>query len=441
MRGGVFRHNLIASSMILIVLLGLAVHASMISVSIPSRRVFSGVVYAISGVPVVGAIVTAFGTNGSGYDTTDSLGEYLINEGLKTGNYIVTVIADGYLFNYTEDVFVEVGSETSGINFYLKLSGGVSGRVTDAVSGLALQNIMVSATDGVYTWQDLTDANGDYHVISNLPTGTYNVSALLPEGYITETVSGIAVTAGVEVTGIDLALEKSGIISGRVTDTFSGTGLDNAMVSAMSDDGKYVGATQANATGYYRISSGLGTGTYTVLAMYDMHFGTVPDVPVVAGEETPNVNIEIAVSTTPSGIITGKVTDTDDNPMMSVLVMAKGPGSGQAYTDKNGNYVIWRDLETGIYTVSVSVAGYLPEQVTGVSVTEGEITPNINFQLSRIPPEQSGRISGTVQGDPNPIPELQNPIAILLIVTLVTVMLIKLFNIKTRRFRPPLSEY
>jgi len=441
MQSGLLGHKLIADVMIFAILFSLAVHVSMIGVSISPRRVFSGVVYASPGVPVSGAMVVASGSEGSGFATTNSLGEYTITEGLKTGNYTVSVIAQGYLYEEIENVSVTVGHETSNINFDLHLSGGISGRVTDAISGTPLQNILIvaSITDGgTYGWSAVTDANGNYHIITNLATGTYNVTAVLPEGHVMKSVGGIAVTAGVEVTGIDLALERSGIISGRVTATPSGSPLENATVTATSD-GAYFGYTQTNATGHYRISSGLGTGTYTVFAIYGMSFDLVEDVSVLAGEETSNINLELDVSPPPpSGIITGKVTDISNNPIVGALVTAQSPaGFGEADTDENGEYIISSGLGTGTYTVIASATGYSPKNVTGVSVTVGEVTSNIDFQLLRIPPEQSGRISGTVQGEENPIPEFQYPIALLLVVTLVAVALTKLFNVKARRSQLP----
>jgi len=444
MRSELFRRRLVANISIYIILFSFALHVSVICVSTSFRKNFSGVVYAAPGVPVSGAIVSASGSEGYGYATTDSLGQYSITEGLKTGTYTVSAMKEGYLYATREDVAVTAGQETPNIDFYLTRSGGISGRVTDAVSGLPLQNIMIVASPaggGTYGWPTVTDANGNYSIITNLATGTYNVTAMLPEGHVMKSVDEIAVTAGVEVTGIDLALERSGIISGRVTATPSGSPLENATVTAVSEDGKYVGYTQTNATGYYRMSSGLGTGTYTVTAFYGIGFGfgQVTDVNVVAGAETSGVDIAIAVSPPPpSGIIAGKVTDISNNPIVGALVTAQGPaGFGEADTDENGEYIISSGLGTGTYTVIASATGYSPKNVTGVSVTVGQVTSNIDFQLLRIPPEQSGRISGTVQGDENPIPEFQYPIALLLVVTLVAVALTKLFNVKARRSQLP----
>lgn len=433
--------------MISVILFGLLVNVSIIGISIFSRKSFSGAVYASTGVPIGSAIVSAHGSEGSGYAVTDSLGHYSITEGLKTGTYTVTVMAEGYLNAEVEDVSVTVGMETSGIDFYLTRSGGISGRITDHDSGLPLQDIMITAYStggGTYGWYAITDANGNYHMATNLATETYNVSAFMAEGYFTKTIGGIEVTAGFEVTGIDLELERSGVISGRVTTPApDSVPLGNASVYASSGTG-YFGFAETDATGYYRISSGLGTGTYTVTAVYlSMNIGYASDVSVTAGSETSNVDIVISVSPPPpSGIIEGKVTDTDGQPISYALVSADGPsGSGEDYTDENGDYVISQGLGTGTYDVHASATGYVDEHIINVEVTVNQVTSNINFQLSKIPAEQSGIISGTVSGEANPIPEFPYPFAALMIATLVTVVLLKLFRArpKIRRAQLPIE--
>jgi hypothetical protein len=443
MQNKLFKNRLIADAMISLILFSFAVSISIMFISIAPAK-FLGAVYATSGVPVSNAMVIASGPNGYGFATTNPSGQYSITEGLPTGTYTVRVIAQGYLSAKNESVEVVAGQETSGINFYLTLSGGISGRVTDAVSAAPLQNIMITAFPssggGEFGWTAKTDANGYYSIITNLDTGTYNVTAIFPEGYNMKTMGGIAVTAGSEVKEINLALERSGIISGRVTATPSGAPLGNATVYAASDGGEYFGYAQTNATGYYRISSGLGTGTYMVTAIYQgMNIGYAMDINVVAGTETKNVDITITVTPPPpSGIITGKVTDTSDEPIVDALVVADGPaGHGEAQTDENGNYVISTGLETGTYTVSASAPGYSDEQITGVSVTINQVTSNINFQLTQIPPAQSGRITGTIQGDLNAIPEFPNTITILLAIIPPTVLTMKLLKTKTKHYHQP----
>jgi hypothetical protein len=75
---------------------------------------------------------------GYGDTMTDVQGQYVISEGLIPGTYNVTAIAEGYLIAQTEGIKVASEKETSGVNFHLKLSGGISGKVTEAVSGRTL---------------------------------------------------------------------------------------------------------------------------------------------------------------------------------------------------------------------------------------------------------------------------------------------------------------
>jgi len=429
-----FKHKLVVNAMIFAILFSFSIQISTIITPASNGKGFSGIVYAASGVPVSGALVVASGSEGSGIATTNPSGQYLIDKGLKTGTYTVRAIKEGYLNEETENVQVTVGNETSGINFNLSRSAGISGKITDAVSGLPLQNIMIVAYVGSITfgWQGITDSNGNYNLATNLATGTYNVTALIPEGHVMKSRS-VPVTAGVQTTGINMALDRSGIISGKATAIPSGAPLANVTISAMANGGQYYGYTQTNATGHYRISNGLGTGTYMVFAVYGMSFNQTTGVNVTAGMETSNVDFQLVASPPPaSGIITGKVTDMSSNPIVNAHVTA---GSGEADTDGDGNYVISSGLPTGTYTVHAQAAGYQPQNTTGVHVIENQVTPNINFQLSPIPTEQSGRISGTVQGEANPIPELPYPIAIMFAITLAAIVIAKTFHGKTRRLR------
>jgi len=77
------------------VLFGFAASISAVCKPPQSDRAFSGVVYASSGVPVIGAIVVASSSEGDGTATTDSLGNYLIEEDLKPDVYTVFADATG----------------------------------------------------------------------------------------------------------------------------------------------------------------------------------------------------------------------------------------------------------------------------------------------------------------------------------------------------------
>jgi 5-hydroxyisourate hydrolase-like protein (transthyretin family) len=361
---------------------------------------------------------------------TDSSGNYLINTNLATGTYNVTAaFAAGYLMKTVGNVAVTAGATTSNVNFALNKSAIITGTVTDSVTSAALSGIAVyasSSTSG-FAAAAVTNSSGKYTMNTNLGTGTYNVSVLLPAGHISNTITGVAVTAGNQYT-VNVPLNPSGIISGRVTTT-TGTPVAGASVTASA--GTNFGFATTNATGYYRITDGLDTGSYTVFASYGGGFATATGVSVTRGQETGNVDLQLTLL--PSGTITGRVTNTTGSPISLAYVSAEGlTGSGSAYTDDNGVYTINTGLLTGTYNVTAEATGYGAMSQTGVSVTIGQTTPNIDFQLVAIP---SGRISGFVQATGTPIPEFQNEFYVLAIFCAASIIIV-LTKLRTTHVEP-----
>lgn len=369
-------------------------------------------------------------------DFTDANGDYFIYTNLPTGTYNVTAsYSAGHVTKDTTGIAVTAGIETKNVNLALDKSGIISGTVTDSISSLPLPDIsiFVSSAAGAFSGYALTNSSGEYRVNMNLATGSYNISVLYPEGYLSKEVSGIAVTAGLETTA-DLALDPSGIISGRVTAIPGGQPVAEASVSAYSGGFDYFGSADTDAAGYYRISSGLGTETYTVMASFGSDFNMTTGVNVVAGSETSNVNFQLTI--TPTGTITGRVTNTTGSPIEGAFVLAEGPsGSGDAQTDSNGDYSISSGLGTGTYTVNASATGYSTISVTGVSVTVDQVTPDVNFQLPSVP---SGIISGIVEAEFPVIPEFPHSIfGFLLAASIVAVACAKLRTTRKKALSPP----
>jgi protocatechuate 3,4-dioxygenase beta subunit len=416
----------------LLILTSLALPFFMLSVSVSPNKTFSGTVYAISGVPVQYAAITATSDTGFGTAATDINGHYSITNGLPAGNYTLTVVSNGYIEFKAENVTVTVGGTTIE-NPYLHASGGISGKITDASTHIGLNNVTVQVTssDGKYSWGAFTDILGNYTIVTNLATGTYNVTVLFPAGHVSKTLESISVTEGTITTAQDMALEHSGIISGTVTDNSSNP-LANVMVTAVSSTA--VGTATTDASGHYSITNGLATGTYTVTATYPGGYALPQqDVSVVEGQETSSIDFTMSIfATTPSGTIQGKVKDTNNGPIANAHVTAEGQitfSSKDTYTDTSGNYKISTGLPNDTYNVTASAPGYSPLS-QNVSVAVNTVT-QADFNLTKIPPEQSGTISGTVTGDANPpIPEFQSPLIALLFLTLAAVVIAKSSNRK-----------
>jgi hypothetical protein len=432
--------KLVANAIILALLFSLVLQVTMFGISISNKK-FSGTVYAATGVPVSGAIVSAHGDNGAGGTTTDASGNYTINSGLPNGTYKVSVYKQGYLVAEIDNVNVTVGIVTTGINLYLNLSGAILGKVSDNTTGNGLSGIFVAATlsddSGTYGSEATTDAQGNYEMNTDLGTGTYNVTVYLPTGYFQMTVSPVSVTAGTKITGVNLSLHRSGIISGHIT-TPLGVPIANVTVVATNAGFTYLGTNTTDATGAYRIESGLGTDNYTVSALSGLDFNSTSAM-VTAGQETPNVDMQLPVIAPPpsfSGTIKGKVTDTSNTPIEGANVQAIGNthfAFGSATTASDGTYTISKGLSsTDTYNVTASASGYVSQSNSSVNVAVNQTTSNVNLQLTQIPPSQSGSISGTVMGDANPIPEFQYPIVVMLFITLVTVAIARSRKPKTK---------
>jgi hypothetical protein len=278
-----------------------------------------GVVKDDSGNPIAGATVCADGYDVSDYACTETAGDgnYTIG-GLRSGSYIVSAEASGYLTTYYDNVYewndatpvvVTVPNDTPNINFSLGLGGSISGVVKDdsgnPISGASVSASGIDISDFGY---DSTSADGSY-TIKGLLSGNYRVrasaSAYLIEYYDNvydySEATPVSVTAPDETTGIDFALGGAGTISGVVEDD-SGNPIAGATVCADGYDVSDYACSQAAGDGNYTIG-GLHSGSYIVSAeapgylttyydnVYDWNDAT--PVIVTVPNDTPNVNFSL----------------------------------------------------------------------------------------------------------------------------------------------------
>ena len=357
-------------------------------------------------VPVPNANVSTVGNNtgDTGSTTSDSNGNYRItNAFLETDTYNVTASATGFIDTTISNVLVTAGSETSGQNILMPVSGGISGKVTDAIGGAPL-SAYVYAKSGSYTGYSATDSNGNYQIITNLDTGTYNVSATtvynallgipLAAGYLDHTQTSVSVTRGVMTSNINLAMAHCGSIAGTLTDSVTNAPQSGDYLAVRNAvTGAYIPIMAlTNSTGGYVLNTNLATGTYNVSVTLPCpgHLPkTVGPISVTAGAQTiQNIAID------PSGGISGQVTSGGQG-VSGASVRADSNDFvyyGGSTTDSNGNYLINSNLGTGTYTVSVSYRS-ATNQATGVSVAAGATTSGVNIALT-IP--ATGSITGTV---------------------------------------------
>ena len=259
--------------------------------------------------------------------------------------------------------------------------GSIAGVVRDT-GGAGLANASVSTSPGGYS--TTTGTNGSY-VLSNVPAGTYDVTAS-KVGYASQTINSVAVSAGQTTSGIDFTLSvNTGTISGTVKDT-AGNGIVGASVS--TSPGGY--STTTGTNGSYVLSN-IPPGTYNVTASKTGYVSqTINSVAVSAGQTTSGIDFTLSVNT---GTISGTVKDTAGNGIVGASV-STSPGGYSTTTGTNGSYVLSNVL-AGIYSVTASKTGYNPVTYNNVTVNASQVT-TVNFTLTAAPTEKV--VNGNMEG-------------------------------------------
>ena len=389
---------------------------------------------------------------------TDSSGNYTVS-GLAAGTYEVEFSGGNYITQFyngkaslssADPVSVTEGSTSSGINAALQPGGQITGRVTDALSSAAIQNVLVgvfdssgsfvnsacTASDGTYTVSGL--ATGSYHVGFDA-SGSFGFCGGSSQNYLPQFYNGkaslssadpVSVTAGSTSSGINAALQPGGQITGKVTDASSSAAIQNVQVDVFDSSGNVVNSACTASDGTYTVS-GLATGSYHVGFDASGSFGfcggssqnylpqfyngkaslsSADPVSVTAGSTSSGINAALQ----PGGQITGKVTDASSSAAIQNVQVDVFDSSGNvvnsACTASDGTYTV-SGLATGSYHVGFDASGsfgfcggssqnYLPQFYNGkaslssadpVSVTAGSTSSGINAALQ--PP---GQITGKV---------------------------------------------
>jgi 5-hydroxyisourate hydrolase-like protein (transthyretin family) len=428
----------------------------------------TGRVYAAGvGTAFGGAVVEVYSASGQyhTYATTDAAGVYTTSKPLAAGDYYLFAKAPAPYLNQTyaglscgwicpsmttgTAVRVALGSDTTGIDFPLVKGGVVSGLVSDAVTGAPLVGVRVDIYVGNQgnagqEASGTTGSDGRYVTTPSLPTGTYyaatpGLGAFLGQVYVGRgcglscepvVLSGtpVGVTQATTTSGVDFALVRGGVITGKVTDQFDGTPIAAVDVQVFRADGSAVTSVPTDIRGIYATTLALPTGTYYAIARgQNGYFGQIyggPTCGQVCDQPTTGKPISVTQAATTSGIdfalaggsatrgtIRGTIRDAVTGspvPGIAVTVSAAGAGTGtSAVSDENGVYTTVSSLRAGQYYLQAEPpfqSPYLkqlylgldcttscPGTGTAVTVTGGQVTAGIDFSLTR-----GGTISGRV---------------------------------------------
>jgi len=272
-------------------------------------------------------------------------------------------------------------------------TGAVSGQVRVRGTSTNIVGTTVEARiGGVVKGSGTTAANGVYS-ITDLPPGSYVVSAAT-DGYVTQVKSGISVTTGA-TTYVNFGLVASGTLMGQVMEKGTTTALAGATVNV------YVGSVLAatattGSDGVYLINRDLPTGSNYVVTARKTGY-----VPQTKGPVTVTVSATTFLNFFLNRVcLMGQVRQAGTTTNLAGATVAAYDGAtlkATATTDASGIYQIG-GLTTGTYTVIASKSGYVKQTKPGIAFTTGAITyVNFNLQVSG---KLKGQVTDKVTGAP-----------------------------------------
>ena len=358
-------------------------------------------------------------------DTTDSAGVFSLTS-LNPGSYVLYTSGAPGNHGYRDEIYNNVacpagcsatlaqrlgtritlasGEDRTGVNMALSIGGRLTGRITDATTGEPLIGITIGAVRKAGTSLGAggfgyTSQDGVFS-IKGLVTGAYYLVTSNFDGYINEIYPGLAcpgecdglnlagspvlVTEGTTTDGVNLALERGGRISGRVTEAATSAPRAFAFVTVYNAQHRPVTGAHTDSNGEYLTNAGLPSGNYYLRVdapdgFHDEVFDNLPcgddcysllkavatAVPVTAGSTATGKDFALDRA----GAIRGMVTRQSDGVPVggSIVDIFDSAGRLISYgpTGGSGSYVTSVGLAAGTYFAAVAATPGLRGQIYG----------------------------------------------------------------------------
>lgn len=365
------RRAALVASTVIAMLAALIAPASGASAA-PTASIAGVVMEAGTGLPIESAYVTVLSADGAAVSGsyTDAAGAYSIG-GLEAGQYRAefAVFGGPYLREYFADArslqdatAIElVESEArGGVDAALEQGASISGVVRSAATGEPVSGANVGfGTNESYT-EVVTELDGSFRA-QGLSAGSYSLTARAPGFAQTRVASPVPVQGEDAVTGVDIELADESVITGRVTDSSTGSPIEQVSISAFDPAAGLSGWGVTDENGDYRIGE-LGAGSYEVsfdatgLGYAAQSWpGTVP---LAVGETVSGVDAALELGGSVSGTVIAAGSGLPlANVSVSITVADQEYSSvAYAFTDESGAYQA-QGIPAGSYKVRFSTFG------------------------------------------------------------------------------------
>lgn len=308
-------------------------------------------------------------------------------------------------------------------------TASISGTVTSDLdgSGVAAVRVTVYSDDGSGSLAPITfveTASDGTYTLQNLPAGLVTLGFLPGDddhlsrwlGNVTNPFDADRLTLGEgeALTGVDAVLQRTGSMSGTVTDAATGEPIEDVEVRAIAftEEGGYVGSATTGADGSYVMTGLLPDNRWEVTFdgealgyIEELWVGPAPEfasfVTVVAGETTADIDAELDRESTISGTVERLSQPGVGVEGVDITVFSDFGDVLSATTAADGTYTV-TGLATGNYTVRASgpsdtltewydnVFDGFNADVIAITQSGSEIT-GIDFAL-----DGPGTITGTI---------------------------------------------
>ena len=343
-----------------------------VTVTVERKAVVSGRVLYDDGTPVAGAMVTGSiaRTAISAADGTFTL------RGLVSGSTSMSA------YSNTSPSFsrgnVPVTAPSKNVVLRIPMTTAISGRVTEKITGKPVVDFEIGTPDGSAAFH----SDDGTFVIQARPGSTeLHVKAA---GYVRTIVSGLVVEEGKPLSGVEVQLERAGVVVGRVTSGGKPLAYADLRAYAGSPAALTGVATTTDYDGNYVLED-VKPGVLTVIARRERWLTKEKAIIAKAGEDV-QADLELEQGRE----LSGRVIDRDCHPVRSANIEIRDAQPAiyaRAVTNAEGTFKA-SGLPDGPLSLSAGHSGFVPTTINDVDPAK-----NVTVTLDR-----GGMITGRITG-------------------------------------------